>query len=73
MGNRRGARTARQNELGQPGQVGVVAGEVFIEPGQLRLIDILKSRDSQFATEVEQIVLDRDQVFAHRIGKRLCQ
>src|SRR2546430_11744612 len=62
-----------QDEFGQPRQIGVVVREALIEARDLRLGDDPMARDRQFASEIEQIVLDVEQIRANRIRQRLGQ
>ena len=59
MGQCRGAGTARQNEFFKRGEIGVVLLRPAFKEGDVVFANTLVSRDTDFATQIKQVVLYR--------------
>lgn len=70
---RRGARTAGQDEFLQRRQIGVVMRQQGVQPGNLRLADQCVARNAQFAAQIEQLMLDGKQLRPQVRRQRLAQ
>src|SRR5581483_928047 len=71
MAQRRGARSAGQDELFQRRQLCVEAVEQLFQAQDVRLADAAVTRNAELAPEVEEFVLDVGQAVAHRVRQRL--
>ena len=63
------ARTARQDELGETRQRGVVVREPRIQSRDMSLLHHRVARDAEFAAQIEEIVLDIDEIAAASSGR----